>query len=774
MESTVQRTSLQLSSSMNSNRSMKYGGLVHRSLYKQTKDVLVDLINYVYTVSPRMELVHLVISFFRVMQLIGPALQPANILWTNDPTLDITTSVISIFFHLLPPETRDSGCFYFNIVYVVINVLVAILLLASAHYFSKFAKIPTAIAYFIAFYLATFNYIYHPIAIDFAFEMLGKLVFFHTFNISELATSIVNILTIAVCLVYVWLYVIILAQTLTFRPTSFPALMPFVQILFFCGVLLSTCITGFSAKCTKIPTIVFLIFGTIVYIFIAMIPFYRGGFIQRTMNAFVCSASINGAIICCIFIVYTILDPFLTFTVLIIILALFVVLYVVVFFIMNRRCYRNILILDNFMESGDVMLFKSVNHFVNVVMDGMLVAHPVCIENWAVFKAAMDRWPSNGDVLFVFARFVSIYPEDNQTLAMLFHQVVSTKMKGMTCRTIKEQTMSITRQREANLSPNLKLKLNALQKRMQGTKHKLRHVWDLAIQGNIGEMEAGIKRAYTELDKNDSEFKHIFREFPNNRFVTRAYARFCKELTANHLEYTEYMEKSRLLQKGFLVSPDLTHELGMKAFPCLPNKVKAMADNQSMSLDTSMSSIEEGDDDTATEDATIITFREQIDELRIPAIKGTIYMRLGMLFGLFFAPMVALFVYSSIYISDLTAPLEYFKSIANLRQKISVVGTFGFRYFYEQIGVYNPVLAQGNKPTLFGGVWDTRNMLMNTLAIASQAVQEMADFNGYQSTNPNIVQSKNLMFGNTLNYSYFINPKTRADNYQTKIGRAHV
>jgi hypothetical protein len=95
-------------------------------------------------------------------------------------------------------------------------------------------------------------------------------------------------------------------------------------------------------------------------------------------------------------------------------------------------------------------------------------------------------------------------------------------------------------------------------------------VWDLAIQSNISDMDETSKRAIDAIEHCDASIRHGGREFPNNRFVARQYARFVSELLADHALAAEMAEKSRLLIRDIRVNKERAHEWGVQAFPNLP------------------------------------------------------------------------------------------------------------------------------------------------------------------------------------------------------------
>lgn len=85
-------------------------------------------------------------------------------------------------------------------------------------------------------------------------------------------------------------------------------------------------------------------------------------------------------------------------------------------------------------------------------------------------------------------------------------------------------------------------------------------------------MEIFSKKAINAITSSNGELKYILRLSPNNRFVTRQYARFCKELLADYNSYADMIEKSYLLHRNINVNKDQTHEYGLKAYQMLPAK----------------------------------------------------------------------------------------------------------------------------------------------------------------------------------------------------------
>jgi hypothetical protein len=206
---------------------------------------------------------------------------------------------------------------------------------------------------------------------------------------------------------------------------------------------------------------------------------------------------------------------------LVIFVGVWLVGLIVVTWIQNATVRKRLILLDWILDEPDKMDgIASVGSYVNLCIEGFRVAHPLCI-NWNFPGWAIETWPEHEMAWFVYAKFVAIFPEQSQLLSWIYRTIVANQIRGRSARTVKTQALIIARQRESNLSPGLKNKMKHLSKLLAQAKHKLRRVWDLAIQGNITDMDEASRRAMAAIEQCDASMRHISLEFPNNRFVAR-------------------------------------------------------------------------------------------------------------------------------------------------------------------------------------------------------------------------------------------------------------
>ncbi|OHT09916.1 Adenylate and Guanylate cyclase catalytic domain containing protein [Tritrichomonas foetus] len=758
------------SMSFNSSNDMKYGGLIEKTMYKKLLRQLSQLFSYVYSDAPSFPIVHSIITVIRLLQLGGPALCAGyESFWSNEDSSRDAIGIVSIFFHLVPPQYRDIGGYYFAIIYIVILALLIITLFVSAIYYQKNASLPGIIPPVISFYFASFGNILHPIAFELCFSELSRVLFMDV-EIPLITVIILVSLAVLISFIYFWIFLMIASQSLMFRHNSLLTVTSPPQMMIFIVQIVITTITamGECINTEKYAQGAILIVSGLIYFASILVAFYYGGIISTMGTAAYISTCFTGGLFCIVAAVCILIGKQGNLIFIVGFIIVWVVSMIVSTFIWNKKKTKHLQVLDEILD--DTARFediKSVNSFVNIATDGFLVAHPVCI-NWQLMKLGIERWPKHQMTWFIYAKFVSIYPEETQTLVWIFRMIITNKVHGTSAKTVKEQSMSIARLREPNLSTDLKTKLNSVSKHVTSTKHKLRHVWDLAIQVNINDMEGATKRAISEIEQSDAEIMHIYRQFPNNRFVTRQYARFCRELKADHALYLDMLEKTRMLQRGITVNKDQAHEFGLAVFPQLPDKVNISKDSNVLggqgteSMTTSQMEIETEEENNQEADDSLILV-QRIDSLVIPSTRYTTIYRIAMFIILFIVPIVFIFIYLSVYVKTLTRPLQYMQSIAKLRTFLFQMVAFSLRRVYEILGMFGEVKNTTSKlPSSVGSSWRTLDQLIYVTSSMTTTMQTAEEFRTYDIDNDWIIKSKSCIFDSNIEYSYYEDSKPNA------------
>jgi len=763
-DTVIQTTIVSLSSSLESKTGGKYGGMIRQSKVNMIRNDLLRLFSYVNSISTPLFGLTFWISVLRMLQFMGPAicLQYESV-WDINGEDSSSITIVSFFVHLIPVKYRASVVEVFSIGYIVLKVAI----IASLQYFSYSYKTTSSLSHsvasFLTFYFSTFGEFLHPVALQLSFEELSRAVFVSTTQ--ETKSYVLSLLVFLVSCLFLSIIIGVTSEGLVFRPNSMMTVSTKPQNRMQLMTTILTIIYAFATHSPFKMKVVCAVIGCILYLYSITIAFNCAGFIQNDIKTGFIASCVSGFVSSIGVLIFLNSGAKGQLLHLFALGIWFFVCYLFIRMIINKISNGHLAILDNIEENEDHFSeIKSVNHLLNIALSGYRIAHPCCLK-WTIFKLAIDHWQKDVDLWYAFAKYVIMYPEENQTLGWIYNSVVSLKLKGSVARAIKMELMMMTREREFNMCPLLKNKLNAIMKHVQGTKHKLRHVWDVAIQGNIGEIEPATKRAAAAIEKNDSDFKQLFFQFPNNRFVTRAYSRFLYEIKADIPGSIEMSEKTKKLQRGILVSPDNAHELGMRAFPLLPSELninsRIMAASKGQVSETFQTSLTEveidiGDDSDKKDVAAI---QERIDTLTFPAISKSKIFRFLYFLVFFLAVFIGIIILMITMYEDLVSPLDYIFQLARIRQLITIVTTFAGRYALQSLD-----LIQTSKPlttvlpTNLGSTWDIQKQILYLLIQISRSTQQLEDMRDYKNDVPKISLAKSKIFHTILNYSMYNSP----------------
>ncbi|KAK8841085.1 hypothetical protein M9Y10_027926 [Tritrichomonas musculus] len=514
----------------------------------------------------------------------------------------------------------------------------------------------------------------------------------------------------------------------------------------------------------------------IIYIIGTFSVFFKGGFIQLFISNFVLSSSITGAVFTAVHMICIAIDINGSLAIFFIFVCFFILMLIVCFFILQNREMNRLKLLDQIYEDNTLFSYiRTVNQFWQVATCAIKHAHPLVIE-LNLFKLAIDKWPNEPHVYFIYAKFIAIYPEESITLKYIYQSVKIQKLSGSTVRCIRDETRSILKQREPGLSSELRRKINQIKKQNTSTRHKLGHAWDVVIRGNMNEIEIATKRAIEAIDEENADFKHLLHEYPNNRNVTYLYSSFLEQLMADHQLSKEMHEKTKLLHPGVIIFEDQTHTYGLKMFPNLPSSINLPKEGGMMTstLELAQSMIptrnepkEDFEGDKEMEQ--MISIKKNIDEVAIPSIVGTKIIEVFLMLVIFIIPFIIGIIISEVFINDMQKSLTFIGSLSMLRTYAYQIIAFSLRYVGEGLSIFRK-FPPPNKdpPRTFGYSWDTKKQFEFLLQTTTDALQDFGAFRKFKENNKYIDKARSLIFENTVNYDYYLSP-TNVTSTNTSI-----
>ena len=750
---------------------MNFYGLKKQNFFKIFRKDFIQLVNYIFSVSPPFNIVHNIMSVIRIMQFLLPCFIPAySNFWIKGSIDQITINAIAIFYYLIPPSEITSVAYIFIILYDVIQILMIIIIIISTIYFKKFAKLPKFIPILIYLYQSTFGHFFHPILFYLIFSGISFLTSAKIRSTMVLPRFLTISVIAFICIGFNFFFMSIMnSQTLVFRPNSLASITSQPQyFIFICNILINICFSLGSVFDKTIQIFLFSI-NIILYIITAFSVFIKGGFIQDFVSNLVLSSSITGAVFTLIDMLFIINNKNGSLAILFAFIIFFSMMLILDFFILRSYTVKQLTLLDSIKEDPVFFSYvKTPNHFLQLASCGIKNSHPIII-NLSFFLLGIEKWKSNQYVYFVYAKFIAIYPEETKTLKYILKAIKIQENTGSAFRCIEDQSRMIMKQRETDFTSELKSKIGNLKKEIQSTKHKIGHVLDVIIRGNLNEIDESTKRAISSINQTHTDIKHLLREYPNNRHVTYIYSNFLNDVVADHVLSHEMHIRTRMLFPGVISSDDQTHEYGLRTFPNLPKAIDTQREQQpaliSSTAEITQIDLESKIDDHQRNLDQIVGIKMNIEDLRIPSIYGTKIIRILVSLIIFVLPCIIGLILIQWYTRKLQRPLDFIGSLSMLRALAYQVIGFSLRYVGESLGFF-PIYTNVTRepPSNFGSTWDTKKQLEFIVQATTKALQDFDSFRMFEEDNYYINQAQNLIFQNTVPYRFFTSPTNFTDS----------
>ena len=734
--------------------------MIELSTYKKTRNNFFQLFDYVTTTSPPFFIVHLIMTIWRVLQFFGPTFCTRYYtIWGNSGVMKAVNDVLSVFFTIVPASYQADGAVYVMYIFSILFILIFCFLQGCSYYYSKEAKLPTSIPPIISLFFGTIGYIFPPIAVNAATGTIGRMIEDPDEYVNAL--NIVGIVFVAfTTIVYMWLYSAVYSVTITFRPDSLQVVIPSVQTNFMYVVLLLYGINGIASEIPRIPQAVLTIIEALVYILAIFVVNQYGGLVTIVHKKALFATAISGFVLLIVASVFLFIEQQSDEVILILIVAVWGITFFFCNFFLERFTTKCLNVLDIIEEDPDnISVIKTTSSYCNIVIEGFRYAHPICLQ-WTMFKAGIERWPKDVKIWLSFAKFTAIYPEETQQLDWISVSMFQNKLKGSLAKHTLQQIQTIIRQRETNLIPELKSKLDKVGKQVQATKHKVRYIWDLIIQGNVYELESVVHKAYIAIENCEAEFQHLLRMFPNSRFVARAYSRFLRDVVADYAAHNQWQQNVTLLQRGLSVVPDQTHDLGLRAFPLLPKSIENAVNGnvpQGLITDDTLTQEIEVDEEQAAIDAELkMSVRESINNLVIPSYRCARIIRFLSLFILFFIPVVVLAIVIPIFIDSITVPLGFMEQISILRTQTFQLLGIAHHMVIEQFADFAPPLDQSttneDPPAHFGGTFNSRDQASYIIDELTYNINGLSDIMSFKQNDADMEKVRDYMFRTAVEF----------------------
>lgn len=378
------------------------GNFFEKKIIKKIRNMILYLVNFIDTCDVDLYPLHAFVSAWRIFQYIGPSLVASYpSFWKPNSFYSKAISIISIFFHIIPPDYRSQSSIIVEFVYFAIILLSVIIVLFTAVNFRKNAKVSEWVPYFFVAFIDGVSLLITPIVSQIMGESIGRMISgtcYYSLEV-EIVGLILSILSLAVQMFF---FIRFNSVSVVFRPFSLMTILPQPQIYFTNMSLLITFITAIASQLTLKPRVVLTFITIILYFFCIYIVFLPGSIISYMYKKILFSASLTCGIFMLIVAFYDIIGHNAVMIELFLYIVIFIICYMISTFVGRFSIGRKLRFLDE--KGDDIDNYKSLIHFLTMSICAFEHSH-IVLNDWQLFKSATSRFE---ECIFFLAGFCQI------------------------------------------------------------------------------------------------------------------------------------------------------------------------------------------------------------------------------------------------------------------------------------------------------------------------------------------------------------------------------
>ena len=745
---------------------------LHKKIHSNVNKVLSFIDNFPINAS----ILFSVVAVIRSFQLSIPSLMIArNKVWDQNSIVGNAGSIISILAHLFPVSVRQKCTVPVLYIYGIYEIFNFLLVSISGYYYSRKSHLAKSIIWYLRIVFAL-AFIWTPIAVELFGEYISRLI------IGEEKITIVSfigcVLTLIGVLISVCFLFFFYTTAIVFRKMSFASLENTSNKYLYLICIINTLVTSIASQLSDVFAMAALVIPILLNIFLLWISFYSDPFIVDYEFKFALQTFIDSIFFSISTLVVIIMKKQASFTFLFINVGLAVFSAIISHILIRIKRAKELELLDEFDEFGDINIFKSQRSCISASITGFLYAHHACI-SFNLFKAAVERWTDEERVYYVYAKYTTIYPELSQILLYIVSRLNTLIGAGKASSTRAAPLFSgiskLLKGRESALSVDLKRELHETTRLVGKTKNRIRTIWDLILQGNISDVENEIDRAYETNEETRNALNHLLHAYPNNRFVARAYMLYEKEVTGEYTEFHSWFEKVKMLQRGIAVNTDHAHELGISYFPLLPKTLGIFTEYRYIS--------ESFESEGTTEDFTLeyaekesrLLISKLIDEHKLQGARCNMFSKIAFLI-LFLASIITALITIHIISNNFKIPINGIYGMGHICEFNSFMPSFITRLMMEEVDVLtnptapydpvtNPTHKIANKIDYTGfnleyldNRMTTREQLKYVTGDISSTLSSISTLRNYEAGNKKWDQVRQILFEPNIDFYTFTSP----------------
>lgn len=684
-------------------------------------------------------------------------------LYPSDKLIGYSGYFYSVFYRLFPASTPPDITRIFGFIYIALILLYILSQLIMVGYFAKRQTLPKWAPLFFSTINNTFEYFLQP----WAFTLVAQL-----FLRKDRTNYDIVVASLILCIftMFFILHTLSTLVSLFFYPCCFVSVRQWMHnVLFIMGSVIIPLLAEVIANTTFYIQIGVAIFMIICYVVLYYIVIFQGILIKQVdYQLFSATAflSVVTIIINVFFISFGLCVPdFMP----LLYLAMFVIFYMVFAQIKKRLIIKSLAELERLESDVNVFQeYKSSPKLISIIVDGFVYAHQYCV-NYGVLRDALDVLQDDIPLLYTFAKFLTIYPEESSQLNWVMVKLQRFSKKRLHTQFCLIQIKTIMMRRDSCLSIDLRKKIQTIASQIHTTKLRIRNAWEAVLSGNNAEIGNLFERAISSIESVNIKLMNLRNSHSNNPYVLNAYANFTNEVLADFDAAYIQRERARQLQMGRAQEVDQPYIFGRILFSRLPTKLTHQHNAEGTQIQgQTHTSIEDitlckNESETRTESSTAHEIRglhsqlqSTIESMKIPSFKGAFMFVAIEPFFFCFVPYVILTILTGSINDYIQRPAHYLAYIGHLRSDAMNAFNLAYHYLLESPKFDIPKTCQ---LTYLNDPIDcnTRNQLLNYCRLAMMDISDISMMQIDEFDDSNYHNAMEIIFLENYSFNEFEN-----------------
>ncbi|OHS94275.1 hypothetical protein TRFO_39523 [Tritrichomonas foetus] len=727
------------------------------------------LVAYLISSMPLQKSLHSIVSVIRLLQILFVSLFFGNKkLWVPGTLEYKTGDILSIVFRPWPQNTSFYSYTIFGWISLALTIYIVPMEIVMSIIFRQKGTLSQKLVHFWSFITSSVEFIIYPMMGCNLGHLIGNFV-----NDSDVTPTpyLIALTTMLIIVLVVNLYInnLINAACVTFVSTSIPTIdiscqpKSVIVMTIICFIQELSCNLDNAHIVRIILMVINICLQTVHYAIFDILGMIIDDFdllLFKTVSCVGWSNSILALILYCLNsrmgIWFIIVDFCLG------------LLYFVVFYIEQKRRDAKVLAtIDSIHDDpGNIVNFKRYLDFAKSSFIGFKNNHPYCI-NFQIFIDYCREFPEEQRALMLFAKFISMYPEESSQLQHIYISLKRNKQHTMRYKSVMKQIQMILLKRDATLRPELKREIEAANQLVTTCKLRLRMIWEAVLEGSTRDLGSYFRRfdePYMEIQRAFANFRNYH---PNSPYATSLCASIAQDIMRDPQLAEEMQNEADHLSKGKFLNSDSVQIAAFIQFPSVPHLSQGRFTHQAdyvsiYSSDKDEMNVFNEEDHEFAENLEILKYiKEIISQVRSPSAG---FIRV---FVMFYTIISLLCLWASIYVipsllSKIIIPANVFTSSLYLNMEIKISYGLTFRIFLENIGIIKNECNEAmfnyttNKENIGGTCSSTEQIeyFASHIIDISEDYERMFDFIEI----PALKQVRDMFFESShLNYEYTSN-----------------